>query len=260
MNTNNNTVVYIQIEGLIGVGKSSLIQNLAERPYEEGRNRTTIVMDQPEDIGTWNFSATPGTNGLLDEFLDTKDSGTNSELTTAANLQAVIFSSFLRQGRETANMIECNQQFGDVIIIQERSIRASTNVFLPLQRVKQEDRNMLEALGAEIEKRLPEPDLVFYLEASPEVCLTRTQERGRKYEDNYTLEYYYEMENLYSKLLHDYGMEGKLHRIGEFKHEINNTRIKIAARQILSVCWKKLDEKKKIRDNHAEGDEHRIEL
>ena len=245
MNTPPNTVLYIQIEGPIGVGKSSTIQKLVERTSMTRREDSNIVfMQQQEDLDTWNFSAQPGVEGLFDEFLTTKDTKLDKRLQAAANLQAVIFALYLRQGQESAGMIKNHQHWGDVIVVQERSLRASREVFLPLQEMKDQDRNMLEALGAGIECRLPKPDLVFYIDAGPDVCLTRCRERGRRNEENYTIEYFQHMENLYNKMLLEYGLENKLHRITDLNMEINNSKLRSASQKIMNICMEKLKEKR----------------
>ena len=50
----------------------------------------------------------------------------------------------------------------------------------------------------------PSPDLVIYLQASPEKLYERIKRRGSTYEKNITEEYLYRLSNCYTQFFHQY--------------------------------------------------------
>ena len=52
------------------------------------------------------------------------------------------------------------------------------------------------------------------------------------------------MENLYNKMLLEYGLENKLHRITDLNMEINNSKLRSASQKIMNICMEKLKEKR----------------
>ncbi len=61
--------------------------------------------------------------------------------------------------------------------------------------------------------KLPLPDLVIYLDVSPEIALSRVKSRGREYEKNMTLEYLTQLRNGYNEWIRTMALQTKVVKI-----------------------------------------------
>jgi deoxyguanosine kinase len=139
-------VRYIAIEGPIGVGKSSLVQRLAERWSMHG------VYERPQD------------NPFLERFY--RDT-TRFALPTQLH--------FALQRAQQVQEIATFHSAGTPLIAD--FMTQKNDVFARLT-LPEDEWQLYRALSARIDAQGPNPDLVVYLQASPEVLFSRIQKRA----------------------------------------------------------------------------------
>ena len=141
---------YIVIEGPIGVGKSSLTSLLAER-FKARR-----VMEVVEE------------NPFLSSFYEDRNK-------YAFQTQMFFLVSRYKDLRERVHPDLFHEGIVADYLFQKDRIFANLNL---------SDRELMlyDAIAPQLESEVPAPDLVVYLQASPERIVERIQQRGRTYE------------------------------------------------------------------------------
>ena len=141
---------YVAIEGVIGVGKTSLAKLLADR------FRARLVLEEPE--------ANPF---LADFYKDPRR--------YAFQTQMFFLISRYKDLRERVHPDLFHEGIVADYLFQKDRIFANLNL---------SDRELMlyDAIAPHLESEVPAPDLVVYLQASPERILERIQQRGRTYE------------------------------------------------------------------------------
>jgi deoxyguanosine kinase len=141
---------YIAIEGVIGVGKTSLAKLLAER------FRARLVLEEPE--------ANPF---LADFYKDPRR--------YAFQTQMFFLISRYKDLRERVQPDLFHEGIVADYLFQKDRIFANLNL---------SDRELMlyDAIAPQLESEVPVPDLVVYLQASPEAIRQRIEQRGRPYE------------------------------------------------------------------------------
>ena len=141
---------YVAIEGVIGVGKTSLARLLADR------FRARLVLEEPE------------ANPFLPDFY--KD-----PRRYAFQTQMFFLVSRYKDLRERVHPDLFHEGIVADYLFQKDRIFANLNL---------SDRELMlyDAIAPQLESEVPAPDLVVYLQASPERILERIQQRGRTYE------------------------------------------------------------------------------
>jgi deoxyadenosine/deoxycytidine kinase len=140
---------HIAVEGPIGVGKTSLVQLLADR--FEG----VMVL---EDI----------TNPFLPAFYEGRPGA-------AFQVQIYFLLSRFQQQREIKQM----NLFQRLVLADYSFPKDRIFAYLNLE---DEDLRVYEKLYPVLEQEVPRPDLVIYMQASIPVLLERIERRGRDYE------------------------------------------------------------------------------
>jgi deoxyguanosine kinase len=148
---------YIVIEGAIGVGKTALTQLLAER------FGASLVLEEIEENPF-----------LLDFYKNRKRFA----------FQAQVYF-LLSRFKQQQNLLELDlfntKVISDYLFWKDR-IFASINL-------SQKELYLYEKILPILEKDIPRPDLVIYLQTSPEVLHKRIKEKGRDFEKGLDLEY-----------------------------------------------------------------------
>ncbi len=148
---------YISIEGAIGAGKTSLAKILAEK------TNARLILEETE------------ANPFLPDFY--KDRKRYA-------FQTQLFFLLLRHKQQpglfTTDLFH-KKCISDYLFDKDR-IFASVNL-------DEREFYLYERLLSIIEKDIPRPDLVIYLQASSEVLLKRIKKSGRPYEKNIDLDY-----------------------------------------------------------------------
>lgn len=141
---------YVAIEGVIGVGKTSLARLLADR------FRARLVLEEPE------------ANPFLPDFY--KD-----PRRYAFQTQMFFLVSRYKDLREHVHPDLFHEGIVADYLFQKDRIFANLNL---------SDRELMlyDAIAPQLESEVPAPDLVVYLQASPERIVERIQQRGRTYE------------------------------------------------------------------------------
>jgi len=156
---------HIAVEGPIGVGKTSLVQLLAER--FEG----VMVL---EDI----------TNPFLPSFYEGRPGA-------AFQVQIYFLLSRFQQQREIAQM----DLFHSVVLADYTFQKDRIFAYLNLD---DDDLAVYEKLYPVLEQEVPKPDLVLYMQASVPVLLERIRRRGREYESGIDAGYLKRLSEAYS--------------------------------------------------------------
>jgi deoxyadenosine/deoxycytidine kinase len=141
---------YVAIEGVIGVGKTSLARLLADR------FRARLVLEEPE--------ANPF---LADFYKDPRR--------YAFQTQMFFLIGRYKDLRDRVHPDLFHEGIVADYLFQKDRIFANLNL---------SDRELMlyDAIAPHLESEVPAPDLVVYLQASPERILERIQQRGRTYE------------------------------------------------------------------------------
>lgn len=163
---------YIAIEGPIGVGKTSLASILSER-FKARR-----ILEQVEE------------NPFLASFYaDRQKYAFQTQL-------FFLLSRFKQQGLLLQQDLFAAGTVSDYLFAKDRifaRLNLDSNELALYERV-------FEALGP----RVARPDLVIYLQARPEVLLTRIRRRSRDYERRFDPEYLQEVVHAYNHFFFHY--------------------------------------------------------
>jgi deoxyadenosine/deoxycytidine kinase len=166
---------FIAVAGNIGVGKSTLVELLAQRlawqPFFEPVGENPYLADFYHDMRTWAFHS-----------------------------QVFFLTRRLRIHREL-----CDYPMSS---IQDRSVYEDAEVFasnlyrqgMMLERDYRSYRELYDVLT----QFLPAPDLVVYLRADVEALLGRIAHRGRSYERDIRPEYLGQLNDLYEDWIRNF--------------------------------------------------------
>jgi deoxyadenosine/deoxycytidine kinase len=165
MSTRRLPFRHIAIEGPIGVGKTSLVQLLADR--FEG----VMVL---EDI----------TNPFLPAFYENRAGA-------AFQVQIYFLLSRFQQQREIAQM----NLFQRLVLADYSFPKDRIFAYLNLDDT---DLRIYEKLYPVLEQDVPTPDLVIYMQASVPVLLERIRRRARDFEADIDVEYLERLSDAYS--------------------------------------------------------------
>lgn len=163
---------YIAIEGPIGVGKTSLSRKIAMDFGHE------LCLEESDD------------NPFLKSFYKDK--------------QNYAFASQLHFVMQRAHQM--NIYFSDELI--QRKIVADfmfqkEDLFAQLN-LTQDELKIFKEVKSKFYQTHPKPDLLIYLQATPETVLERVNKRARSYEDHVALEYLERLCEAYTEFFFDY--------------------------------------------------------
>jgi deoxyguanosine kinase len=148
---------YIAIEGAIGAGKTSLAKMLAEKMDAK------LILEETEE------------NPFLPDFYKDKRR-------YAFQIQLFFLLSRHKQQQELFAMDLFHKKVISDYYFDKDRIFASVNL-------DEREFYLYEKLLSILEKDVPKPDLVIYLQTSSEVLLRRIKERARSFEKGVDLEY-----------------------------------------------------------------------
>jgi deoxyadenosine/deoxycytidine kinase len=156
---------HIAVEGPIGVGKTSLVQLLADR--FEG----TMVL---EDV----------TNPFLPAFYEGRPGA-------SFQVQIYFLLSRFQQQREIAQM----NLFQQLVVADYTFPKDRIFAYLNLDDT---DLAVYEKLYPVLDQEVPKPDLVIYMQAAIPVLLERVEKRGRDFERSLDADYLRRLSEAYS--------------------------------------------------------------
>jgi len=168
---------YITVAGNIGVGKSTLVHLLCDRlgwtPFFEPEAHNPYLADFYRDMPAWSFHS-----------------------------QIFFLASRLQIHRE---VLRCPEA-----VIQDRSIYEDAEIFAAnlyqQGSLSPRDYETYSALYHGIAEFLPPPDLVIYLQASPETLIKRIALRNRDYELDISRDYLVGLNQLYERWIAGFGL------------------------------------------------------
>jgi deoxyadenosine/deoxycytidine kinase len=167
-------VRFIAIEGVIGSGKTSLAEVLAQK-FHAG-----VVAEQFED------------NPFLEKFYADRRK-------FAFHTQLYFLMSRYKQQREIAQIDLFNSRvIADYLFAKDR-IFAEINL-------SEDEFRLYDKIYALIEHDIPRPDLVLYLQGTPEFLYKRIKRRDRSFEREIEFEYIEELCNAYNTFFFHYNM------------------------------------------------------
>lgn len=165
-------VRFIAIEGVIGSGKTSLAKVLAQQ-FHAG-----IVAEQFDD------------NPFLEKFYADRKK-------FAFHTQLYFLMSRYKQQREVAQIDLFNSRvIADYLFTKDR-IFAEINL-------SEDEFRLYDKIYALIEHDVPRPDLVLYLQGTPEFLYKRIKQRDRNFEREIEYEYIEELCNAYNTFFFHY--------------------------------------------------------
>ncbi len=170
--TESKTPRYIAIEGPIGVGKSSLAKILAQN--------YAYRLVKEEVAG----------NPFLERFYE-------NPRKFAFQTQLFFLLSRYRQQRELAQ----GDLFEGGLVCDY--ILAKDKIFA-LINLEDDEVSLYESIYKLLVSTLPKPDLVIYLQARPEILLSRVRKRGIAYERNISLDYLRTLSDAYNEYFFHY--------------------------------------------------------
>ncbi|HEY9164997.1 MAG TPA: deoxynucleoside kinase [Candidatus Kryptonia bacterium] len=157
---------HIAIEGVIGAGKTSLTLKLAK--YLNGK----AVLEKFEE------------NPFLEKFYDDIEH-------YAFQTQIFFLLSRYRQQQELTQIDLFDQLIVSDYLFEKDKIFAYLNL-------QDDELKLYESLAVLLEKTVPKPDLVVYLQCNVEHLMTNIKKRGRKYERNISKEYIQSLNEAYN--------------------------------------------------------------
>ena len=165
----------IVIEGGIGVGKTTLGSSLMKRLNEHYGQRT-------------EFCPEPFNQKLLELFLSNQSE------------YAFSFQLYMLSRRQDIYNTVKEKKYRGITSIVDRGM-VGDSVFANLQHNQGNiNEKEYDIYTQEYNKYGPYiPDIVIYLELTPEKCMERISSRGRKGESAYSIDYIREIQNIYKK-------------------------------------------------------------
>jgi deoxyguanosine kinase len=159
-------VQYIAIEGVIGAGKTTLAQMLGERLNAE------VVLERFEE------------NPFLGKFYEDPER-------YAFQTQIFFLLNRYRQQQELFQADLFHHYLITDYIFEKDKIFAYLNL-------QDEELKLYETLMSAIERNIPDPDLVVYLQSGSDRLMTNIRKRGRKIEVNISAEYIHDLNEAYN--------------------------------------------------------------
>ena len=165
-------ISYINIEGSIGAGKTSLAKILADRL--EAR----LILEETEE------------NPFLQDFYKDK-------IRYAFQTQLFFLLSRHKQQQDLFTTDLFHKKLVSDYLFDKDRIFASVTL-------DEREFYLYEKLASVLEKDIPKPDLVVYLQASSEVLLKRIRDRNRSYEKPIELDYIRALNEAYNHYFFHY--------------------------------------------------------
>jgi deoxyadenosine/deoxycytidine kinase len=163
---------YIAIEGVIGAGKSSLARKLADKLS------ANLIMEEFEE------------NPFLEKFYDDR------KRYAFQTQMFFLINRFKQQQQLNQQELFSNYMVSDYIF-QKDKIFAYLNL-------TGEELKLYETIFPLLERDIPKPDLVIFLQSSLDRLSENIKTRGRKYERNLTRAYLTELSEAYNNFFFKY--------------------------------------------------------
>ncbi len=166
------SVYYLVIEGVIGAGKTSLVHLLAEKLAAK------TVLERFEE------------NPFLEDFYRDPER-------YAFQTQLYFLLSRYRQQQELKQIdLFHNLLISDYMFAKDK--------LFAILNLDEKELQLYNLLVQQLEKDIPKPDLVVYLQASTDRLMNNIKKRGRTYEKNIAREYIDSLNQIYNEFFYRY--------------------------------------------------------
>lgn len=163
---------YIAVEGPIGAGKTSLAKRIA------GYLGSAVLLEKPDD------------NPFLGKFYQ--------DMSRHA-LPTQLFFLFQRTS-QVQELMQADRfaqvTVSDFLLDKDRLFASLT--------LTDAEYELYQQIYRHLQPKAPIPDLVIYLQASPDVLTERVRQRGNSYEKNIPDEYLWRLSDNYTRFFHQY--------------------------------------------------------
>lgn len=163
---------YIAIEGPIGAGKTSLAQNMADCL------ECALLLERPEE------------NPFLEKFYN---EGTRYALPT----QLFFLLQRIDQFRHVTQADILSRPIISDFLLEKDQLFAQITL-------NESEYALYQKIYQQMQPQAPRPDLVIYLQASPEKLYERIKRRGSPFEKKISEEYLHRLSNGYTQFFHQY--------------------------------------------------------
>ena len=163
---------YIVIEGLIGVGKTELAKILADRL------QARLILEDSEG------------NPFLKDFYKDRER-------YAFQTQIFFLLSRFKQQQE---LLEYDL-FAQKIILDY--LFAKDKIFASVV-LDEKEFHLYQKLISYLERNIPRPDLVIYLQSTPEMLFKKIKQRGKEYEKDIEINYLLDLNEAYNRYFFHY--------------------------------------------------------
>ena len=184
MNNMNNNLL-ISIEGNIGSGKSTLLGSL-KKQYEFNPN--VIFLDEPVD--EWSKITNEEGKSILELFYSNQERYSFS-------FQMLAYITRLQKIKEII------EKYNNKILVSERSLFTDSYVFAKMlyetKKISEVEYKIYTNWVTTFSNYLPE--IIIYLNTSPELCEERVNTRKREGEDKISLTYLTDCHNYHEKMI-----------------------------------------------------------
>lgn len=163
---------YVVVEGPIGVGKTSLARRLAQHMG------ASLLLEKPDE------------NPFLAKFYENP---------ARHALATQLFFLFQRgdEVRELAQMDMFHTATVADYLLEKDSLFARLNL-------SEEEFALYQQIYRSLQLQAPQPDLVIYLQAEPQMLAERVQARAKSYEQNIAADYLQRLSQSYSDFFYHY--------------------------------------------------------
>lgn len=159
---------YIAVEGVIGVGKTSLLHKLERRFTARGQE--LMLLEE-------KFAENP----FLEKFYEKPEEYA---------FQTQLFFLISRQREILANLLQ-NDLFRPVVM---SDYTFDKDRIFALQNLSDDEFSMYETVASALKRDLPRPDFIIYLQAGMETLLSRIRRRNRAMERRISVDYLAELQ------------------------------------------------------------------
>lgn len=192
----------ISIDGNIGAGKSTLIDNLQniydigtadEKRAVFGKFASEKILFMKEPVALWTSIRDPNTGeSILEMFYKDPNKYSFAFQVMVYNTHLDAFRRIIRENPDSP------------LLFCERSIDAGRHIFTNMLH----DDGMIDDVSFQVYNQLYDNtsseiviDAIMHLDVSPEVCLQHVEKRAREGESNISLEYLKKCDKYYKKWL-----------------------------------------------------------